>query len=1061
MSLPRFSINQIVLVNLVFLVVIVAGLQVARQIPVEIFPDISFNTTVITTLWSGASADEVERLVTSELEEEMEDINGIREMRSISGAGMSQIYVSWDETLSQIDYESGLNDVRAALERVGDLPEGADEPILTELSVGEVSPAVMIVLADEGEVGEYTLREVARSYKSMLERLAGVRKVTMRGDREREIVVFVDKIRAHQFDLTLAEISQIIARNNQNVPGGSFTNLADQEITVRGMGQFVSPERLADTVVRKSPDGNHVRLEEVAEIRAGFEKRQRYGRFNGNPAVMLGVVKASDAGAIDLVAAVRGLIEKERATLPPGIASHVTWDTSRYIRARFDIMRSNLALGIVFVVVTLWLSVGFRNALLAIVGVPFAFLLAMTMFPLFGITINSLSLVGFVMVSGMLVDDAIIILENIYRHVEDGVPWLQAIVHGTEEVMWPVTAAVATTIAAFLPMLLVTGPSGKFMEILPKTVIVCLLASLFEALVILPAHYHDFGTRKKSSVALAELRSRAGVSSLSYRLRERIDQAIDRVRTGYAVVQARVLEHRMAFLVLCIAAFYFAVGLSKHVPVNLFPGDFNSMFAVLESPVDYGIEQTNAVAQRLETALEDLSSELTAFTSFSGQGMTADDTPIFAPNFATFYIRFPNTRGNIEHPERVLNLVRQRLEEAKAENPQGIESLRVAKPRQGPAIGRPVAIRIQTEDYDLAKQLAEEVKSELATIEGVYDIEDNVPVGPRELRVTLDEDRASIHGLTFDQVGAALRAANDGLVPSTFRDPKSDEDVDIRVLLREDQRRSVADLVDVEVRTPAGYRVKVGDVASLELARGYQRLYHYDVHRAVVVYAQVDEQKTTSVAVNEIMQARFADVTQRHPEVTMIYGGEFEQTKDTMVQMRRALLVALLAIYAILAAQFRSYVQPLVVMSVVGFAYIGVVVGMWVLGYSISMYVLYALVGLAGIVVNDSLVLIDFANNERARGVAALEAIRSASLKRFRPILLTTLTTIAGLAPMALGLGGRSPVFAPFAAAIVFGLGAASLLTLFVVPALYLVVEGVKRRVGVSPIRTATPLESR
>jgi multidrug efflux pump subunit AcrB len=298
-----------------------------------------------------------------------------------------------------------------------------------------------------------------------------------------------------------------------------------------------------------------------------------------------------------------------------------------------------------------------------------------------------------------------------------------------------------------------------------------------------------------------------------------------------------------------------------------------------------------------------------------------------------------------------------------------------------------------------------------------------------------------------------LRGANDGLVSSTFKDPKSDEDVDIRVLLEEDQRRTISDLLDLEVRTPAGYLVKVRDVASIDLVRGYQRLYHYDAKRAVVVYAQVDETQATSLSVNREMQKRFADVSDRYPGVNLIFGGEFQVTDETFGQMRRAFLVAVLAIYAILAAQFRSYAQPLVVMSVVAFAYIGVVVGMWLLnvtlgGYAMSMYVMYGLVGLAGIVVNDSLVLIDFVNQERARGTPALEAVRLASRRRFRPIMLTTLTTVVGLLPMALGFGGKSPVFAPFATAIVFGLMAASLLTLFVVPSLYLGIEDLKARLG-------------
>ncbi|MBW2235587.1 MAG: efflux RND transporter permease subunit [Deltaproteobacteria bacterium] len=1054
MSLPSFSVRQIVLVNLLFVILMVAGWQVARRVPIDVFPDISFNVSVVTTVWAGASADEAERLVTTKLEDEIDDIVGIKELTSFSSAGLSNIEVRWIETLPDIEYESAINDLRAAIDRVGDLPEDAEEPILTELSVGEINPMVMVAVSDAGGVGEYTLREVARDLEKKLSQLPGVRKVIVRGERERELRVYVDKDRALQYDLTLPEISRVITRNNQNVPGGSFTNEADQEITVRGIGQYPTPASLAETVVRKNPDGTHVKLGELAEIRPDFEKRRMFGRFNGKPAILLGVAKKTEADVIDMVDGVKAFVAQQQALLPPGIEAKATWDFSDYVASRLDLMRSNLLLGIVFVVFILWFTVGFRNALLAIVGVPFSFLTAMILFPVFDVTINSLSLVGFVMVSGMLVDDAIIILENIYHHVEEGKPLREAVIVGAEEVMWPVTAAIATTVAAFLPMLLIQGTSGEFMSILPKTVILCLAGSLLEALVILPAHYLDWGTRRPAADSLAEKGEQAtGLSAASYRLRARVDAGIDAARDAYGRAQAAVLESRYAFLGMCVAALIFTLGLGSHVPVDLFPSDFNNLFVTVRTPTDFGVDQTDPVLMRMEAAAEEVSEELTDYIAIVGQGMSADEIPIFASNYGLLFVEFPNTRENIADPNRVLAIVRDAVGRSVEADGRGIDDVLVSAPRNGPPIGTPVAIRVQSDDYDLAKQVAEEVKGELRGVPGVYNVEDNVPVGPRELRIALDEHRASLHGLTFDDVGQTLRSANDGLVSSTFKDPLSDEDVDIRVLLREEQRRSISDLLDLEVRTPAGYAVKVRDVASVEMVRGYQRLYHYDAKRAVVVYAKVDGRQATSISVNEEMQARFADVGKRYPGVDLIFGGEFQVADETFTQMRQALFIALLAIYAILAAQFRSYLQPLVVMSVVTFAYIGVVVGMWILnvtlgGYAMSMYVMYGLVGLAGIVVNDSLVLIDFVNRERERGTPPEEAVRIAGKRRFRPILLTTLTTVAGLLPMALGIGGKSPVFAPFATAIVFGLAAASLLTLFVVPSLYMALEDLKRRIG-------------
>ncbi len=1042
MSLPDLSIRQGVLVNLLFVLMIMGGLWAAQRIPVDFFPDISFNASQIVTVWSGASPDEVERLVTTKIEDEIDGVSGIKEMFSYSSQGLSEILVEWDETMAPMDYESALNDLRAALDRVDDLPEDAEEILLTELSVSERFEVVMVAVADVGGVGEYTLREVARDLKDRLERIPGLRRAQLRGDRDREIRVWVDAERAHQYDLTLAEIHALIARNNQNFAGGSFTDPSSREVTVRGLGSFVSPEALAQTVVKKDPDGRHVLLGDVAEVAADFEKRRLYGRYQGKANIAIGIAKESDTDLIELVRQVRAEVEDYQRLVPEGVEVGITWDGASYVEARIGLMTSNLLLGVVFVIFILWLTVGFRNAMLAIIGVPFSFLVALILFPLFDITINAMSLVGFIMVSGMLVDDAIIILENIYRHVEEGLPIREAAVRGAEEVMWPVTAAIATTVAAFIPMLTVSGTSGEFMEILPKTVIVCLIGSLFEALVILPVHYVDFGSRGRARGAVRG----PALLRLSDRLRSATEAGLDGLRDTYGRAQQRVLEHRYAFLAFSVAALFFAVGLSRHVPVDLFPSDFNQIMVSLEAPTDFGIDQTDEVVRALEEELRPIAHELVDVSSYSGLSMTADEIPVIGVNQGLLFVSFPDTPENVADPTRVLRMLDARLSAWAEAHPERVASLRVAPPRNGPPIGKPVAIRIQADDYALAKQIAEEMKAELRATPGVTNIEDNVPLGPRELRVAMDETRASLHGLTFEDVGFTLLAANDGAVPSTFKDPLSDEDVDIRVQLRPEQRRSVADLLDVEIRTPEGYRVKLGDVADIEVARGYRSLYHFDANRSVVVYADVDGVEATSVSINELMRRRFADVPERYPGVKLIFGGEFQATDEAFADMRRAFLLAVVAIFGILAAQFRSYLQPLIVMSVIVFSFIGVVVGMWAMnallgGYALSMYVLYAIVGLAGIVVNDSLVLIDFVNQERRRGSPARQAVAVASARRFRPILLTTLTTVTGLFPMAVGLTGYSRVFGPFATAIVFGLLSASLLTLFVVPSLYVVLE--------------------
>ena len=1046
MSPARFSVQQKVLVNLAFLLVLLAGIMVSRGIPVDVFPDISFNSAIVVTVWPGASADEIERLVTRKIEEEIRDINGIKEWSSFSSEGASEINIEWKETLSEAEQQASLNELRAAIDRVADLPPDVEESILKELSVSEVSNVCMVSLSDVDGVGEYTLREWARFFEHKIERIPGVRKGNLMGSRDREIRVYVDRDRALQFDLTLEEISQTIARNNIDLPGGSFSSKSEEEVTLRGLGSFLSPEALSETVIRKNREGNHIRLHEVAEVVSSFEKRRSFGYLNGRPTILIGISKNADADVGEVVAQVRTLVQKESENLPNAIQADVIWDESIFVQKRITTLQNNLALGIALVVLLLWLTLGFRNSLLAIIGIPFSFLMALILFPVLGLTINLLSLVGFVMVSGMLVDDAIIVIENIYRHIESGESVAEASINGAREVMWPVVAACTTTMAAFAPMLLVTGTSGQFMSILPKTVIACLAGSIVESLFVLPAHYVEWGSRlRKNSSDSASTR---GLARLSHSMRSRMDGFIDAIRASYTHALSRTLEHRGAFLLAALGLAILAMGLSTRVRVDLFPSDFNQLFVSIEMPVDFTINESDEVVRGIESALTPLRDDFLSISTYVGQGMGANERPVFGNNYGVFYIEFDQSARNPISPNVMVQKVRTVLNSYQAENPYGIENITVMPPRNGPPIGKPVAVRIVTEDYDLAKRIALDMKLELSEMPGVYNIEDNMPYGRKELRIGLDEYRASLHGLTFQNLAMALRTANDGLVASTFKDPYSDEDVDIRVLLKEDQRTTAAELVDIDVRTPDNYRVKIGDVGTVEMSRSYQRLYHFDAQRAVVVYADVDNQQATSVSANEALKARFANISKDHPGVSIVYGGEFQATNEAFADMGRAFLVALLAIYSILAAQFRSYLQPLIVMSVIVFSFVGVILGMYLFDYGLSMYVLYGVVGLAGVVVNNSLVLIDFTNKERARGTPAKEAVKISGQRRFRPVLLTTVTTVAGLLPMALGLWGESMVFGPFAAAIVAGLSVSSLLTLFVVPALYVSLEKFKARVA-------------
>jgi HAE1 family hydrophobic/amphiphilic exporter-1 len=1034
---PRFSVRQHILVNLLFFLLMIAGLVALARIPVDFYPDISFNTAQITTEWTGASAEEIERLITTKLEDEIETVSGIKEIRSRSSADRSIIEIDWQETLSDEEYDRSLADLRAAIDRVSDLPEDAEEPVLRELSVGEVYASVMVAVTDQGGVGEHALREVARDLKDRIDDVEGVRRVTLRGARERELHVLVDKNALMAADLTLAEVSDIIRRNNQNVPAGSLT-LDTGETTIRATGDFTTPAALAATVARKSPDGTHVTLREIARIEPAFEKQRLIGRHNGKPSIILEVAKESDADLFEMVSAVKALLQSRESLLPAGVGASVTFDTSSYVRRRVNVLRDNLVVGVGVVVAILWFTLGFRNALLAVIAIPFSYLTAILFFPILGITVNSLSIVGMILVGGMLVDDAIIVLENVYRHVEEGKPLQTAVIEGTDEVLWPVIASVTTTIAAFFPLLLVSGTSGEFMSILPKTVIVCLLASLLECLFTLPAHYVRLGSRGHGAPASLPNNAWGALQRWSYSMRNRVDAALDRLRDRYVRLLRSVLNNRLPFFTLIAALAIFAVGMASRLPVDLFANEFSNFFVSVYAPTSYGLEQTDAVMKELEAILDELPPEdLRDYSTYVGMAMNPDTIPISGPHLGVIYLTMADTTENREDPHRVVRKVKERMDAWWEANRHRAQNVMTMPPRDGPPVGKPVAVQIRAEDYGLAKDIAREMKGFLVRLPGVYNIEDNLLPGTRELRLKMNEAKASLYGLTFQELATALRAANDGLVSSTFKDPAADEDVDIRVLYGPEHRSTEQQLLDTELRTAQGFRIKLGDVADIEIDRGFMSLGHHQTRRSVIVYADVVEGLATSESANRALQEQFKDLATRYPGVEVVYGGEFQETQRAFSNMFRVFPLALLLIYVILAAEFRSYAQPLIVMLAVPFGIIGVILGLSIFGYPLSFGVMYVVVGLSGVVVNDSLVLVDFANHARDRGLDPFEAVLSAGRTRLRPVLLTTATTVGALLPTALGLFGRSLSFGPFAASFATGLSLATIFTLLVVPVSY------------------------
>jgi HAE1 family hydrophobic/amphiphilic exporter-1 len=1048
-SLARFSVRSGVLVNILFLICLLAGTYVARTIAVDAYPNVDLDAAAIYTIWIGASPDEIDNLVTSPIEDELAGIVGIDRVVSDSRPNRSTILVKFREDLSDDEVDRAFQDIRAALERVDDLPDDVERPYLHRQTIFEIFPLISIAVAYDDPAREPVAREVARELREDLLDIDGISKIEDRNIREPEFTVFVDRERAERFDVTLEEVVTLLRATNRNIPAGEVGGGVGVEAAVKAAGNYKSIAELEQTVIRQDPGGAHVRVRDIARVVAGFEKRDVKSRFNGREAIVLPVAKEEGRNSLELVDAVRAHLDKVRERgLPAGIELGVPLDSSQIIRDRLSILLSNLAGGIVLVFLALWAGIGVRNAALAVIGIPFCYLVAVMFMETIGVSVNAISLFAMVLVSGVIVDDALIVLENIYRHLEEKMPLREAVIRGASEVFWPVFSSTLTTMAAFLPMLIMVGVTGEFFSIIPKVVTVTLIASAFECFVVLPVHYLHFGQR------LRRLQKDPGRVSPMFKV-------FARLRPAYERLLVVVLKHRYAAFICLISAAVVAVALAGTLDTLLFPSDFQVFVVNMEMPTDSSLAQTEEASRAVDAVLQRVNSEgpfanlIEGWNTSIGAVFTDDNYLLLAPHRAQCFVSL--RQGTAADPVAIKDytgeLLRQVRDEPRDAEEERIaaglrifEKLRAQPQNDGPPTGKPVAVRIRCDDLDRAEQVAGEIKAYLATVPGVDDISDNHDEGRIEYSFALKRALAAAQGVTFERIAGTLAAANDGVVVSVFKDPGGVDDADVRVRLEGKDRGVVTDLGLVRIRNRFGEAVPLHSLAELKAERSHAGIYRYDGRRTVLVTANVDEKVATATSVNHALQRQFDTAAFRaaNPDLALRFGGEFEETQKSFASLGQAFNVALLAIYMILATQFHSYLLPMLILLTVPFAFIGVVVGLFITGNPFTIMAGIAMVGLAGIAVNDAIVLVDFINRRRLDGVPTYEAVLEGCRLRARPILLTSVTTIAGLLPMAMGLTGFSKLWSPFASTICFGILFATALTLLIIPAGYLAVEDLK-----------------
>ena len=1022
-SVFRLSVNNPVLVHMITIATIVLGSYMLINMPRELERDMSFNWALIWVTYPGVSPEEIEKLITKPIEDEIADVNKIESITSTAAEGFTGISVKFDQNISRNEFDKLYQDLRTELDKVQNLPEDAEDPAMFKLESNTLTPVIDVVIA--GDSPEKERQKLAEELQDEIAAVEDVLEVSIYGIRDRQIWVEVDPDRLDRYSLTLGQVVGALAAKNMNVPAGEL-KIGRLEYLLRTVGEFDSIHQIQNVIVRQIPGGGKIRVKDVAQVQDTYEEPTIIPRLNGKPAITLSVAKRGEGSTIQIVNTVRTIVEKYRINrLPEGAEISLVNDSSIQIRNSLGKLQYNALFGVLLVLLVLYIFMGLRNAIFVAIGIPLTLLITFGLMGAANESINNMSLFGLVLVLGIIVDDAIIVMENVYRRMQEGESPIQAAINGAHEVVGPVITASLTTAAIFLPLALLPGIVGKFMKIIPIIVALTLAASLFECFFILPSHIADWGKvgRPKSQDRLMRHLLKPYTKCLSFALRRR-----------YWVLGG---------ILLCLILSFLPIRFGL-VEVDMFHGDeYPMIFVHVTMPVGTSLETTDDVIREFEAVtLAMPKSEVKAVITRTGWHEVENNFNERNGNLGMLHIEVAEAKDRDRTLDEIIAELRQKFSHITGPDRIGFQTR-----EEGPPAGKDVEVIVKGKYFDELEAITDELKSQLAKIPGVTDINDNYALGQEEIELHIDEDKASEYGLTLQQIAFTARNAFEGAKATVFRD--GDEEIDVVVKFSESARTTLKDVENLKLMGATGGPVPLRDVAQLTMAQGYSTIHRYKGERAITITANVDEEVASGVSVNQRLRARFDKISPRYPGYTLESGGEFAEFQQVFADIPVFFAFGIMLVYFILGTQFRSFLQPLIILMTVPFAFIGAMVGLITSGNPLSVASTYGLVALAGIVVNDSIVLVEFINRQRTAGTGKWQAIINAGRTRLRPILLTSITTVCGLLPMALGVGGKSAIWMPMASTIVWGLSVATLLTLFVIPAFYAISDDIRQWRGV------------
>lgn len=1008
-------IRNHVLTNLSFALVLVLGALAYAQLPREQDPSVNFNWVTVRTLWPGASAEDVEQRLTEPLEEGIEQVADTKFVSSNSRQGISTILVRFEDIAPET-FDQRMDDLRREVQsRLRELPAEARAPEIVEVSSANAFPTATLALA--GISDDERLRRSAVGVRKDLQRLSGVDRVESIGETAPELRVAFDPARLVGLGLSPVDLADTVTAYFRDLAAGDI-ELGDQQWFVRLAGTSADPRYLARLPVVGA--AGELPLGSVAEIVRGHEDAQELVRFEGRAAVLFSVFKSDQVNNIRLLETIRDyMAEREAALERLGLRLVLLEDQTQATRRAIAVMENNALIGLVLVLVMVWLFLGLRVALLTSLGIPFVLAGVFMLLALLGQTLNSTTLLAVVISLGMLVDDAIVVVEAIHHKLRAGLEGVEAALAGLGEVGVAVVSAVLTTIAAFLPLMFIPGVLGDYMQFVPAVVTLALLISLVEAFWMLPSHM--LGARFAS-----------GRPSRIERWRRRFIAWLRRLygRALIRVLRRRWLAPLLGLGLLGGALAMVAAGL---VRVDYFATDLYRLFYInVEmppgTPVSRTLETLEVIEARVRAELRP--GEAEAVIRYAGQRFTETE-PSFGEEQGQLFVSLAPLEPGMRGVDEIIEALRQPL--AEVAGPLEHSFLRR---KIGPPTLKAINVKVRGDDVAEIRAAAAAIKDFLAGQPGVIDISDDDTRGRMELRVRLDPDALVRAGLDPGEVARVVRLYGDGEVVASMQ--HEGERLEVRVRGEPGALTGTRSFLDHPLGLSDGSEIALGKLLLSEALQTTSNIRHYDFRRAITVEADIDTERTDAMRANAAIRAFWAEQGRRFPGVDLDLSGQNDDIVESLNAIAALFLVGVGFIYLILGTQFVSYRQPLLVLAAVPMAFIGVVLGLFASGNPLSLYTLYGVVALAGIAANDAIVLISTANRHLNQGRGVAWAILTAARRRLLPILITSLTTVAGLVSLATGLAGESLMWGPVATAIVWGLAFSTLLTLFLVPALYL-----------------------